>query len=275
MFQKRKSRLIVNILLLYTFFSTSFIWAQDSSSLFSDEESSLFSDESGSGTDETFEFSAPDDPLFSDENSAVINNQTQDSRMSPVQNAVLEGIQITKETSQVPDEVIITCYFIFRDKPTSYFYEAKLKEKKIIFEFNDVELGTSPIPSVKEPPIQGFRLVSEKVDANKEVVGLNPEWHDILKVHFFMDAIPEITVKDEYSIISFSFRWSTNPAKIAQFSQTPSKKGKVILFSLLGSGAALGGLGAFLFLKNDDGNQADDGPIDISDIPKHPDPKKP
>ncbi|MFH0894901.1 MAG: hypothetical protein V2A54_10745, partial [Bacteroidota bacterium] len=163
---------------------------------------------------------------------------------------VLEGLQISKEPGDTPDEVVVTTYFIFRDKPTSYFYEAKPKQKTIIFEFNDVELGASPIPSQKELPIQGFRMTTEKVDANKEVVGLTPEWHDILKVSFFFDAIPEITVKDEYSVISFSFRWSSNPEKQKALVQKDGGN-KVVLFSLLGGGLALGGVGAFLILRDD------------------------
>ncbi len=207
-------------------------------------------------SDESIDQTAPGEtptPTQSDEPGMQLADEPMhpaDDRVSVVQNAVLEGIQLSKEPGGAPDESIITCYFIFRDKPSSYFYEAKVKQKTIVFEFNDVVLGASPIPSAKEPPIQGFRIESDKVDANREVIGLNPEWHDILKVSFFFDAIPEITVKDEYSVISYSFRWSTNPEKIEELTVDEGGN-KALLFSLIGGGIVLGGLGAFLIFKED------------------------
>lgn len=195
-----------------------------------------------------------------------------DKKVSAVQNAVLEGIQLSKEAGDSPDESIVSCYFIFRDKPSSYFYEAKVKQKTIVFEFNDVVLGVSPIPSAKEPPIQGFRIESQKVDANKEVVGLNPEWHDILKVSFFFDAIPEITVKDEYSVISYSFRWSTNPEKQKELVKDEGGN-KVLLFSLIGCGVALGAAGAYFFLKEEPPEDEQVELTGINDEIIHPDPQ--
>ncbi len=195
-----------------------------------------------------------------------------DRRKSLVQNAVLEGIQLSKEPGDTPDENIITCYFIFRDKPTSYFYEAKVKQKTIVFEFNDVVLGPSPIPQAKEPPIQGFRTETEKVDANREVVGLNPEWHDILKVSFFFDAVPEITVKDEYSVISFSFRWSTDPEKQKELVQDEGGN-KALLFSLIGGGVGISALaGILIFFKDEPAEEHEQELTTIHDEIIHPDP---
>lgn len=75
-----------------------------------------------------------------------INESPEDTeKKSKVQNAILEGIQISSDSGETAQEKIVTCYFIFRDKPTSYFYEAKQKEKEIVFEFNDVIVGPSPI----------------------------------------------------------------------------------------------------------------------------------
>lgn len=200
-----------------------------------------------------------------------------DDRVSAVQNAVLEGIQLSKEPGDTPDESVITCYFIFRDKPTSYFYEAKVKQKTIVFEFNDVARGVSPIESSKESPIQGFRIESAKVDANKEVVGLNPEWHDILKVSFFFDAIPEITVKDEYSVISFSFKWSTDVEKQKDLVMDDGGN-KALLFTLIGGGLAVGGLAgvALLLVLNKDPDDVTKKPLEgIEGIINHPDPTNP
>ncbi len=209
-------------------------------------------------------------PLFGDDqNSAVVQkNDPDDERVSNVQNAVLEGIQLSTEPGDEEHEKIITGYFIFRDKPSSYFYEAKPREKKIVFDFNDTEMGASPIPSQKEPPIDGFRIEETKIDFNAEVQGLNPEWHDVVRVSFFMDNIPEITVKDEYSIISFSFRWTTDPTKVKKYVQERNT-GKVFLFSALGLGAVGGGLLAY-FLIPDSSEDPPPQPLSISDLPKRP-----
>jgi hypothetical protein len=198
----------------------------------------------------------------------IANPNPGDKKISTIQNAILEGIQLSSEPGESSDEKIVTCYFIFRDKPSSYFYEALPKEKEIVFEFNDVEVGSSPILSAKEPPIQGFRFQSQKIDANKEVVGLNPEWHDILKVHFFFDAIPEITVKDEYSVISFAFKWTTNPEKVKQYTQRYGVN-KPLLISLIGGGIAIPAVVALVLLSKNDGPD-EPLPLSIEDLPSHP-----
>jgi len=205
----------------------------------------------------------------------VFDTPVEENRASTIQNAIIEGIQISKEPGDTPDESIITCYFIFRDKPTSYFYETKQKQKSIEFEFNDVITGTSPIPSVSEPPIQGFVIEKRKVDANKDVVGLNPEWHDIIKVKISFDAFPKITVKDEYSVISFSFRWTSSADKEGAYTEKDNKGRKVVIIALLGAaGLSLGGVGAYLYI-NKDGDDVDPvrKPLDsIEGIIVHPNP---
>jgi hypothetical protein len=203
--------------------------------------------------------------------SGTATAQADASRASSVQNAVLEGVQLSSEQGEEADERIVTCYFIFRDKPTSYFYEAKPKENKIVFEFNDTQLGASPIPSMQEKPIQGFRVEPVKVDVNAEVKGLTPEWHDVVKVSFFLDAIPEIAVKDEYSVISFSFTWTTNPDKIKNYVQADeSKKRKALLFSI-GGGVGLAAAAGVIYYFLQPGPE-ENGPEDlrIDDLPQHP-----
>jgi hypothetical protein len=204
----------------------------------------------------------------SDEPAATVPSQ---GGQSMVQNAVIEGVQISSEQGAEPDEKVITVYFIFRDKPTSYFYEAKHKEKKIIFEFNDTEKGVSPIPSAQEPPIEGFRIEQDKVDVNAQIRGLKPEWHDLVRVSFFMQGIPEINVKDEYSVISFSFKWSTDPDKVKEYVAGGGKRRKVLITSITGGVVAAGlGVGAALYFGRTEPPEEDsDGPLDTTDLPVH------
>ena len=196
----------------------------------------------------------------------ISGEQTEESGF---QNAIIEGVQLTAEPGSVPDEKIVAGYFIFRDKPSSYFYEVKLKEKKLIFEFNDTKVGSSPVPTASESPIKGFVIEQGKIDVNKAVKGLKPEWHDLIRVVFDLEAVPEVHVNDEYSIISFSFKWSTDPSKQAKYTvkdQTP----KVILWSSASVGGIALGVATYFFLHTE--KEVPLAPLSKDDLPLHPNP---
>ena len=186
-----------------------------------------------------------------------------------VQNAVLEGIQFSSEPGKEPEEKVITCYFIFRDKPSSYFYEVRKKTKKLVFEFNDTQKGTSPVASQKETPIEGFEIEQKKIDVNKEVRGLNQEWHDLISVSFDLSMLPQVHVSDEYNVISFSYKWTTDPLKIKNYvMQDDGKKNLVIL----GSAGTLVIGSALVYLLWPKTPPHVDGPLDINDLPSHTQP---
>ena len=189
---------------------------------------------------------------------------------NPVQNAVLEGIQLSSEPGKAADENIVTCYFIFRDKPSSYFYETKKKLNKLVFEFNDTQKGTSPIPSTKQSPIEGFEIEQKKIDVNREVKGLNPEFHDMISVTFNLTALPQISVTDEYNVISYSFKWSTNPAKQVSLTSKEGKSNPVLIGSLAGGGAILIGGAIYAYLKYFAPKKpVPEGDLDTFDLPSH------
>ena len=180
--------------------------------------------------------------------SATFAQSADDGQSSIVQNASLESIQISDDAGQTPDEKTVTCFFIFKDKPSNYFYSFDRKEKKLTFEFNDVAPGDGDIPSLADAPIKGFRIEKDKVDANKDVQGLNPEWHDLVKVSFFLDALPIIAVKDEYSVISYSFKWSSDPEKqkaLVQKDDSITRRNVTIGFVVGGVAAAAGAIAIF------------------------------
>ncbi len=186
---------------------------------------------------------------------------------SVVQNAIIEGVQITTEQGETSDEKLVSAYFIFRDKPSSYFWEIKPREHKVVFEFHDTKTGSSPVPSVTESPIKGFTIEEGKIDINKDVRGLKPEWHDRIKVIFDMEAIPEIHVNDEFSIVSFSFKWTTDPSKIDKYIVKDNTK-KIILLSSAGVGAV--GVGALIvYLATKPAPPPPLGLLSDLDLPKH------
>lgn len=186
---------------------------------------------------------------------------------SEVQNAIIEGVQLTAEPGERPDEKIVSGYFIFRDKPSSYFYETKLREKKLIFEFNDTRIGSSPVPTAVELPIKGFLIEQGKVDVNKAVKGLKPEWHDLIRVVFDLEAVPQVHVNDEYSIISFSFKWTSDPSRVAKYT-VKDKTPRVIFWSVAGVGSvAIGAVVAFLLNKPP--VEPELAPLSKTDLPDH------
>jgi hypothetical protein len=183
-----------------------------------------------------------------------------------IQNAVIESIQLSSEAGTEPGEKVVSCYFIFRDKPSSYFYEMRRAEKKLVFEFNDTEKGSSPIQSAGEAPILGFTIDQKRVDVNKDVRGLNPEFHDMISVSFSLDNIPNITVNDEYSVISFSYKWTTDPSKAAKYAV---KQGAP--WAIIGSAGGLGliGGGILIYVLVNQKEPVKPGPLPDGDLPIH------
>ena len=276
-----KLRFVIPVLL--SFFCFSLPFGQDAEEPF--DAAAL---DGGSGADVSSDDPASEDPSMSEPASgqlttpdlqsdtvgssasgsdAPIFASTSGGSESNVQNAIIEGVQLTAEPGALPDEKVVAGYFIFRDKPSSYFYEVKLREKKLIFEFNDTRVGASPVPTASEPPIKGFVIEQGKIDVNKAVKGLKPEWHDLIRVIFDLDAVPDVHVNDEYSIISFSFKWSSDPQKQVKYTvkdQTP----KVILWSTAGLGGIALGAVAYLFLRPPP-VETKLGPLSDADLPRH------
>jgi hypothetical protein len=186
-----------------------------------------------------------------------------------VQNAVLEGIQISSEASNDRGEKLVTVYFIFKDKPSSYFYEIKKKLKRLIFEFNDTEKGSSPIVSTGEPPLEGFSVDQKKIDVNKEVKGLNQEWHDLISVTFDLTKIPRIDVKDEYNVISFSYKWTIDPGKEKDYEIGEDNRNKAVVLGTVGATGLVGGGILWYFLTRKGPSNEPEGPISVKDLPDH------
>jgi hypothetical protein len=200
-------------------------------------------------------------------NMALINAQEQDAT-SIIQNAILEGIQLSVEASNEHGEKIVTCYFIFKDKPSSYFYEIKKKNKRLVFEFNDTQKGSSPIVPSAEPPLEGFSIEQKKVDVNKEVKGLNQEWHDLIAVTFDLTKIPRIDVKDEYNVISFSYKWTIDPKKEKDYEIKEESSSKVVVLGSIGAGGLIAGGFVWYFLTQKPVS-GPEGPIPVDDLPDH------
>jgi hypothetical protein len=167
----------------------------------------------------------------------VIRHKRQE--MSDFPDAVIEGLQVSINNGTVQDEIFVNCYFIFRDKFSRYFYSIDRKENKLVFEFVDAKTGSSPIAALEQAPIREIVIEEDQLDANKDVKGLNPEWHDVIRITFELDYLPVISVANEQNIISFNYKWTTDSDKIPQYLYKDK-------FPMLfwGSVGVLGGIGA-------------------------------
>jgi hypothetical protein len=181
-----------------------------------------------------------------------------------IQNTSLEGIQISHEPGNKTDEIIVSGYFIFKEKPASYFYEVKQQEKKIVFEFNDTRAPVTPIPQVAEPPIKKFTVEQHNIDVNKDIKGLTPEFHNQVRVTFFLDNIPDIHVNDQANVILFSYKWTTNPQKVEGYVLKPGSKGWI---KYAAGGAVVAGVGAAVLLKGKSGSSNPD--VSTAGLPDH------
>jgi len=186
---------------------------------------------------------------------------------SEFQDAVIEGLQVSTEQGKTSDEVIVTCYFIFRDRPTSYFYDIDRKNKTLVFEFVDARTGTSPIAAVEQQPLREITIEESQIDANKDIKGLNPEWHDMIRITFELDYVPVISVTDEANIISFKYRWTTDPGKYQQYIE--ANKFPMVFWI---SGGVLGaiGIGTLTYFLIPKKEPPEPGPLSTSDLPARP-----
>jgi hypothetical protein len=190
--------------------------------------------------------------------------------LSLTRTAKLEGVQLSSEPGTEAGELVNSCYFIFRDNPSAFFYDLKKKEKKLVFEFTDVVLGEAPIESATLEPIKSFTVEARRVNANVDIIGLEPEWHDIVTVTFDLSRLPRISVTEEYSVTSFSFKWSSDPSRICKYAADCRDPGKIALIAG-GAGALVAGgiVAAVLLIEPEEPTPAPQ-PLDPTDLPAHP-----
>ncbi len=104
---------------------------------------------------------------------------------------------------------------------------------------------------------------------NKAVKGLNPDLHDMVSVTFSLSAIPRINVTDEYNVISFNFKWSSDPAKQKTLIDEPGRVKPGVIAGVGGGVLVAGGIAAWFILKSIPPHQQNGGPLDTANLPSH------
>jgi hypothetical protein len=185
-----------------------------------------------------------------------------------VKTAIIDGVQVSSEPGEKPEEKVVTCYFIFQDKPSSYFYEVRLKEKKIVFEFNDTKKSDAPINFTAESPMKDFSVDQKQIDVNKEIKGLKPEYHSQVRVVFNLAAVPKIQVNDEFNVISFTYKWNSDPVKQKDYIDIDN--GPTVVKWSVGGVAAVGvATAAYIFFKPKT-TDPPERPLPTDDLPSVP-----
>jgi hypothetical protein len=181
------------------------------------------------------------------------------------QSATLEGIQTTSQTGKMPAENNVSYFFVFKDKPSSYFYEFDMKNKKLIFEFNDAQLADSVSQNpVQNAPVTGIVVTQKKVDVNSQVKGLTPEWHGLVTITLSLTKIPHINVKDDKNIISLNYLWTSDTAQEKNYeSQNTTGKKKYLLWGAIG-GVGVAGIAAGIIAGS---GKSQSSQLSTSDLP--------
>jgi hypothetical protein len=81
--------------------------------------------------------------------------------------------------------------------------------------------------------------------------------------------MPLISVTDEYNVISFSFKWSTNAAKQVTLTSKEGKANPAVVTTLTGGGILLLGAAVYLYLRLRPPPPVPTPDIDTSDLPSH------
>jgi len=194
----------------------------------------------------------------------IIRNKPKEMSIFP--DAIIEGLQVSVDKGTVQDEIIVTCYFIFRDKPSNFFYNIDRKENRLTFEFVDAKTGTSPIAALEQAPIREIVIEEDQTDVNKSIKGLNPEWRDVIRISFDLDYLPVISVTNEQNIISFNYKWTTDSERIPQYLYKDK-------FPLLfwGSAGVLGsiGIGILTYFLTKKDPEPESNVLTVDDLPNH------
>jgi hypothetical protein len=180
--------------------------------------------------------------------------------------AIIEVIQASTEPGLKPEEKIVSWYVIFQSKKASnYSYVMQENEKKLVFEFSNTKC--KQFSSLAEPPVQGFTIETIGSDTSKSG-SVSAASSSLVRVTFTLDAVPVIVVNDEFNIISFSYKWTTNPKKESEYILKKSPN-KIIIWSAAGVAGVGLGIGGYFILRTTHTAPGPEG-LSTSDLPVHP-----
>jgi hypothetical protein len=164
--------------------------------------------------------------------------------------AQLLGIQVDEKKGATEEEKLTDISFIFIERPSAYYHQRK--DNLVIIEFFDAVLGEEELPAINQSPFANCKVCQEKVDVNREIEGLAPDFKDVVRVELAIEkgVNIDLTLTDDFNVISLSTTWTQGGEIVTEQTKEKSPKGKWILGSSLGAG--LGTTAAILILIGND-----------------------
>ena len=161
------------------------------------------------------------------------------SQLDLKEKAQLVGLQLESRPGATKDETMTDISFIFIDRPTAYYHN--LKDNILAVEFYDAVIGSEELPRIKQPPFTDCKIANEKLNVNKDIEGMAPDFKDVVRVTFALEAGVQIdyTMTDDFNVVTLSSTWSKTGSIVTKRTTQKSKMWMWIVGGVVGvSGAA-------------------------------------
>ena len=170
------------------------------------------------------------------------------SQLDLKEKAQLVGVQLESKPGATKDETMTDISFIFIDRPTAYYHSQK--DNVLSVEFYDAVIGAEELPKIKQPPFTDCVIAMEKMDVNKDIEGMAPEFKDVVRVVFTLEAGVQIdyTMTDDFNVVTLSSAWSKTGSIVSKKTQ---KKSKLWMWIVGGVVGVSGATAAYLLLTQE------------------------
>lgn len=142
--------------------------------------------------------------------------------------------------------------FLFSQEPVyglTYFTYYDSLEKAIVIDFFDTRIGESLLDPVKEFPIRGSSIEHLRIDMNKNIEGLHPDWRDMVRIRLYCDyAVPVKLYQDDFNMVNLLVEWEPDIPRVATPNHEKSLLWKIHMAVLLMGGIGMGS--SLLYTQN-------------------------
>ena len=168
------------------------------------------------------------------------------SQLDLKEKAQLVGVQLESKTGATKDETMTDISFIFIDRPTAYYHSQK--DNVLTVEFYDAVIGAETLPRIKEQPFTDCMIAMEKMNVNKDIEGMAPEFKDVVRVAFTLEAGVQIdyTMADDFNVVTLYSTWSRTGSIV---SMKTAKKSKLWMWVVGGVVGVSGAAATYLILS--------------------------
>jgi hypothetical protein len=196
--------------------------------------------------------------------SILISSMPVFSQLDLKEKAQLVGIQVDEKPGATEKEKLTDVAFIFTGKPSAYYHT--FKDNVLVIDFYDAEPGEEKLPDITQAPFSGCTIAKDKIDANKDIEGLQPLLKDIVRVTLPVqkELAMDYTLSDDFNVITLSTVWSKGGKIVSKKTQTKTRTIMLIGGGVVGVTA---GVIAYFFLKPEDNGGKTEVPPDWNPAP--------